>query len=143
MTRIALGISDAGLAHFQAAYPAKGEGSTITKEELFYSFYGLLHSPDYRSRCADNLGKELPRIPAVKRFADFMAFSKADRDLVHWHSNDETVPCHEGVTLEGRAGLLAHSRWMPIALAFVAAARQTRDACSGASLPRSLSSFGR
>ena len=28
--------------------------------------YGLLHSPDYRSRYADNLGKEFPRIPAVK-----------------------------------------------------------------------------
>jgi predicted helicase len=28
--------------------------------------YGLLHSPDYDCRYADNLGKELPRIPAVK-----------------------------------------------------------------------------
>jgi predicted helicase len=61
-------ITDAGLAHFQAAYPAKGEGDTITKEDLFYYIYGLLHSPDYRSRYADNLGKELPRIPAVKTF---------------------------------------------------------------------------
>ncbi|MBX7209385.1 MAG: DEAD/DEAH box helicase family protein, partial [Verrucomicrobiaceae bacterium] len=58
------GISDAGLAHFQGAYPTKGEGDTITKEALFYYIYGLLHSPDYRSRYADNLGKELPRIPA-------------------------------------------------------------------------------
>jgi predicted helicase len=94
------GISDAGLAHFQAAYPTKGEGDTITKEDLFYYIYGLLHSPDYRSRYADNLGKELPRIPVVKRFADFMAFSKAGRDLAHWHLNYETVDCYKGVKLD-------------------------------------------
>ncbi|MFO1440747.1 MAG: type ISP restriction/modification enzyme [Verrucomicrobiaceae bacterium] len=98
------GISDTGLAHFQAAYPTPGEGDTITKEDLFYYIYGLLHSPDYRSRYADNLGKELPRIPAVKRFADFQAFSQAGRDLAHWHLNYETVPCYEGVTIEGDAG---------------------------------------
>ena len=93
-------ITDAGLSHFQRAYPAKGEGETITKEDLFYYIYGLLHSPDYRSRYADNLGKELPRIPAVKTFADFMAFSKAGRELAHWHLNYETVECHPGVTVD-------------------------------------------
>jgi predicted helicase len=75
-----------------------------TKEALFYYIYGLLHSPDYRSRYADNLGKELPRIPAVKRFADFMAFSQASRDLAHWHLKYETVACYEDVTIEGDAG---------------------------------------
>ena len=40
------------------------------------------------------MSKELPRIPAVKKFADFMAFSKAGRDLAHWHLNYETVKCH-------------------------------------------------
>ncbi len=92
-------ITDTGLSHFQQAYPAKGEGSSITKEDLFYYIYGLLHSPDYRSRYADNLGKELPRIPAVKTFADFRAFSQAGRDLAHWHLNYETVACHPGVTV--------------------------------------------
>ena len=75
------GISDAALTHFQKAYP----GVPFTKEDLFYYIYGLLHSPDYRSRYADNLGKELPRIPAVKTFADFRAFSQAGRELAHWH----------------------------------------------------------
>ena len=93
-------ITDAGLAHFQAAYPAAGEGETLTKEDLFYYVYGLLHSPDYRSRYADNLGKELPRIPAVKSFADFRAFSQAGRDLAHWHLNYETVECFPGVKVE-------------------------------------------
>ncbi len=98
------GISDAGLEHFQRAYP----GETITKEDLFYYIYGLLHSADYRSRYADNLGKELPRIPAVKTFADFMAFSKAGRELAHWHLKYETVACYPGVTLDtGKVNLSA------------------------------------
>ncbi len=53
--------------------------------------YGLLHSPDYRERYADNLSKELPRIPCVKTAADFWTFSKAGRDLAELHLNYETV----------------------------------------------------
>ena len=51
--------------HFQRAYPARDEGESLSKENLFYYIYRLLHSPDYRSRYADNLGKELPCIPAT------------------------------------------------------------------------------
>ncbi|MBU0485342.1 MAG: DEAD/DEAH box helicase family protein [Proteobacteria bacterium] len=80
-------ITDAGLAHFQAAYP----GETISKEEVFYYVYGLLHSPEYRERYADNLSKELPRIPCVKSGADFRAFSQAGRALAELHLNYETV----------------------------------------------------
>ncbi len=80
------GISDAGLAHFQAAYP----NETLSKEDLFYYIYGLLHSEDYKTRYADNLTKELPRIPAVKQAADFWAFSKAGRELAELHIHYET-----------------------------------------------------
>ncbi len=80
-------ITDAGLTHCQAAYP----GENIGKEEVFYYVYGLLHSPEYRERYADNLSKELPRIPCVKSAADFWAFSKAGRALAELHLNYETV----------------------------------------------------
>lgn len=80
-------ITDAGLKHFQDAYP----GETITKEDLFYYVYGLLHSEDYRAKYADNLSKELPRIPRVKTAADFWAFSRAGRELGDLHVNYETV----------------------------------------------------
>ena len=63
------GISDAGLAYFQSAYPTEN----FTKEDIFYYIYGLLHSDDYREKYADNLSKQLPRIPCVKTFADFRA----------------------------------------------------------------------
>lgn len=81
------GITDAGLKHFQAAYP----GETITKEDVFYYVYGLLHSEDYRDAFADNLSKELPRIPTVKTAADFWAFTEAGRKLGDLHINYETV----------------------------------------------------
>jgi predicted helicase len=80
-------ITDSGLKHFSDAYP----GEKINKEDLFYYVYGLLHSPDYRERYADNLSKELPRIPAVKTAKDFWHFSKAGRDLAELHLNYETV----------------------------------------------------
>lgn len=80
-------LTDEGLTHFQSAYP----GEPISKEDVFYYVYGLLHSPDYRERYADNLSKELPRIPRVKTAADFWAFSKAGRKLAELHLNYETV----------------------------------------------------
>lgn len=89
------GISDAGLAHFQAAYP----NQTISKEDIFYYVYGLLHSEDYKERYADNLTKELPRIPCVKSFVDFTAFSEAGRALAELHLNYESQPLYP-VTLD-------------------------------------------
>ena len=80
-------LTDEGLAHFQVAYPSE----KISKEDVFYYVYGLLHSPDYRERYADNLSKELPRIPRVKTAADFWAFSQAGRKLAELHLNYETV----------------------------------------------------
>lgn len=80
-------ITAEGLAHFQSAYL----GEIITREDVFYYVYGLLHSPDYRERFADNLGKELPRIPCVKTAADFWAFSRAGRKLADLHLNYERV----------------------------------------------------
>lgn len=80
-------ITDDSLAHFQAAYP----GETITKDDLFYYVYGLLHSEEYRHRFADNLSKQLPRIPAVKKAEDFWAFVKAGTRLGHLHCDYDSA----------------------------------------------------
>lgn len=93
-------ITDTALAHFQVAYPSEA----ITKQDLFYYVYGLLHSADYRERFADNLSKELPRIPRVKTAADFWAFSKAGRALAGWHLNYETVQPYP-LTIDARGPL--------------------------------------
>ena len=94
-------ITDAGLAHFQSAYP----GETISKEDLFYYVYGILHSPDYRERYADNLSKELPRIPRVRTAQDFWHFSQAGRDLAALHLNYETVDKYP-LTIDTKGTLL-------------------------------------
>ena len=95
-------ITDDGLKNFQDAYP----GEKISKEDLFYYAYGLLHSPDYRERYADNLSKELPRIPAVKTTKDFWHFSKAGRDLAELHLNYETVePYPVKIEVSGKSPL--------------------------------------
>jgi predicted helicase len=86
------GITDFALKHFRTNCGDKGK--SITKVDLFYYVYGLLHSLDYRQHYRDNFRKELPRIPAVKKFEDFQAFSQAGRDLAHWHLEYETVDCY-------------------------------------------------
>ncbi len=96
-------ITDEGLAHFQAAYP----GEAITKDDLFHYTYGLLHSEDYRARFADNLSKQLPRIPAVKKAADFRAFVEAGRRLGDLHCDFDSAPLFP-VTIAQGALELAH-----------------------------------
>jgi len=80
-------ITDEGLKHFTDAYP----GETTTKDDVFYYVYGLLHSEEYRERYADNLTKQLPRIPLMKRIEDFRAFVSAGRKLADLHVNFESV----------------------------------------------------
>ena len=77
-------ITNTGLQVFRAAYP----GMRISKEDIFYYVYGVLHSPEYRERFENNLNKELPRIPLAK---DFKAFMKAGRELAQLHLDYEHV----------------------------------------------------
>lgn len=81
------GITDQSLQYFQSIYA----GETISKEDIFYFVYGLLHSPEYRERYADNLSRELPRIPCNKTTEDFWCFSAAGRELAELHINYESV----------------------------------------------------
>ena len=90
------GFSPEALPHFQAAYP----GMPMTEDDLFYYIYGILHSEDYRTRYANNLMKELPRIPRVATYEQFMAFAKAGRELGRLHVYFEDVEPYSGVTIE-------------------------------------------
>ena len=86
-------ITDATLARYQAGY-----GAEVTKEDIFYYVYGILHSPEYKQRYASDLKKMIPRIPLV---ADFWGFSDAGRQLAAWHVDYEEVdpwPLDEIVT---------------------------------------------
>lgn len=76
-------ITDFALKRFRDQY-----GNKVTKEDIFYYVYGILHSPEYKSRFSSDLRKMLPRLPLAK---DFNAFSLAGRELAKWHLNYETV----------------------------------------------------
>ena len=90
-----------GVTNFILEQAREIYGTRVTKEDIFYYVYGLLHSPDYRTRYANDLKKMLPRIPLVDEPKDFWAFSKAGRKLADLHINYETVPPAEGVTVKG------------------------------------------
>lgn len=105
-------ITDEALEVFRAAYPnafGGGKGRTIeqakadglpskiansnerfdvNKVDIFYYVYGILHSPEYRSRFEANLQKELPRIPLSRNFREFCA---AGRALAKLHLDYEAI----------------------------------------------------
>lgn len=79
-------ITDEILADYRAAY-----GGEVTKDDIFFYVYGLLHSPDYRERFQADLKKMLPRIPKVSGKEDFEAFTEAGRKLSDLHISYESV----------------------------------------------------
>lgn len=79
-------ITDWALNEYRKRY-----GKSVTKEDIFYYVYGLLHSPEYRKRFKNDLKKMLPRIPFVALVGDFWAFSQAGRKLAELHLNYETI----------------------------------------------------
>ncbi|MDE7088654.1 MAG: helicase, partial [Prevotella sp.] len=74
----------------------KQYGSKVTKEDIFYYVYGILHSPEYRTAFATDLKKSLPRLPLVEAADDFWAFSTAGRELAELHLNYETIEPYRG-----------------------------------------------
>lgn len=77
-------ISDAALLRFRRAYTAE----EVTKDDLFFYCYGLLHSSTYREAYSADLKKMLPRIPLVQNFRDFC---DAGRALAGWHLGFESA----------------------------------------------------
>lgn len=74
----------------------KQYGSRVTKEDIFYYAYGILHAPDYRTTFAADLKKSLPRLPLVESPDDFWAFSRAGRSLAELHLGYERVEPYAG-----------------------------------------------
>ncbi len=79
-------ITDWALSEYQTTY-----GAAVTKAEIFYYVYGLLHSPTYRERYASDLKKALPRIPQVGGRERFAAFVAAGHALADLHINYESL----------------------------------------------------
>ncbi|WP_307858269.1 DEAD/DEAH box helicase [Cellulomonas fulva] len=79
-------VTDSALTEYRVSYE-----DDVTKDDIFFYVYGLLHSPDYRATFAADLKKSLPRIPKVAGRADFDAFVAAGRSLADLHVGYERV----------------------------------------------------
>lgn len=75
-------ISDWALELFRNHY----HDERITKWDIFYYIYAVLHKKDYRQRYQQNLRRSLPRIPL---YEDFWKFAQAGRKLGDLHVNYE------------------------------------------------------
>jgi len=79
-------ISDTALSDLQKQY---GSDINITKDDIFYYIYGLLHASEFCEKFAYDLSRELPRITFAD---DFCAFVEAGRRLADLHLGYETCP---------------------------------------------------
>jgi len=93
-----------GVSDFILERAKKQYGKNVTKEDIFYYVYGILHSPEYRTIFANDLKKTLPRLPLVEDVKDFWKFSKIGRQLAELHVNYEEVPAYKGVKVTGDDG---------------------------------------
>lgn len=91
-------ITDESLAMFQRVY----DDTAITKDDIFYYVYAVLHHPEYRERYAADLKKMLPRIPNLRGFGDY---ARIGRELAEMHVHYEQLPAHPTVELQFAANV--------------------------------------
>ena len=77
-------ITPWALAQFRKRYP----GETVTPDTIFAYCYAVLHDPLYRTKHADDLRREFPRIPLYAQFARWVAWGEA---LLKLHIGYEKV----------------------------------------------------
>ncbi len=65
-------ISDVSLKKFQSIY-----GRKVDKESIFYYIYAVLQHREYVNNYEDNLSKEMPRIPMLENFPEYVRIGKA------------------------------------------------------------------
>lgn len=86
-------VTDATLTSYREHYGDAG----ITKEDIFFYVYALLHHPEYREHYEDDLKKMLPHIP---RAAGFHTYASVGRELADLHVNYERVEPYPSVQEE-------------------------------------------
>lgn len=93
-------ITDWSLKEFRSQY----KNPKISKWDIFYYIYAILHHPEYRSKYAANLRRSLPRIPYAP---DFNSFAKAGEKLADLHVNYETQPEYKLEFIENKNAKLS------------------------------------
>ena len=72
----------------------------LSTDDTFAYVYGLLNSKEYQTKYANDLRKDLARIPIVKDKEKYVEIGKKLMDL---HLNYEEVPMYEDVSIESKA----------------------------------------
>jgi len=66
-------------------------GQEVTKDDIFYYVYGILHDPSYREEFAADLKKMLPHIPTPETADRFRHVAEIGRELADLHINYESA----------------------------------------------------
>jgi predicted helicase len=87
-------ITDWALAQFREHYGARPDRSgrpvrSIEKRDIFHYVYAMLHHPQYRERYAENLKRELPRIPYAPDLLGFQNLAGLGAQLAQLHLHYE------------------------------------------------------
>jgi len=77
-------ITNWGLQQFIKHY----ENDKITKDEIFYYIYAVLHNPAYRKKYEQNLRRDFPRIPFYQNFENWVSWGKK---LTYLHIDYEKI----------------------------------------------------
>lgn len=72
----------------------------LSLDDTFAYVYGLLNSKEYQAKYANDLKKDLARIPIVKDREKYVEIGKKLMDL---HINYEKVPMYDGISIESKS----------------------------------------
>lgn len=87
-------ISDVSLKKFKEIY-----GNKIEKEDIFYYLYAVLQCRKYIELYGDNLSKEMPRIPMLDKFPEYVRIGKELAEL-HLAYEQEIDPSNIGLKIQ-------------------------------------------
>lgn len=78
-------------------------GHGFTPQQIFGFIYAVLHAPTYRSRYADFLRTDFPRVPFPEGRTEFETLSALGWELAEVHLMRREVPAEEGAATESTA----------------------------------------
>lgn len=89
-------ITEAIFTKFRTLY-----GDKVNKDDIFYYLYAVLNSPKYVETYSESLVKEMPRIPMLAHFPEYVRIGRALADL-HLHYEKPVTVAEIGVTVDMR-----------------------------------------
>jgi predicted helicase len=90
-----------GISDYFANLVKTKYNENISKDDIFYYVYGILHNKSYAAIFKDDLQIALPRIPLVDSLFDFKTYVKAGRKLAWLHLNYESIQPLDTLKVKG------------------------------------------